>query len=385
MRILVLGSFGYIGTALVQHLLASGHTVTGIDNLSKRKLVAKAHQFSLTPKFSYSDIVKSFNRNYGVDYKVYIGDVRDPSFLQEVFSKSSPEVIIDLAKFSSSPFSMESFLHARETLSNNIESTLSLIFALRAEKIFPHIILVNGLTEYFQSLIPIPESHLNFQLDGLFDSLPFPKSAKSVLECSKISSTFLWEVFQRTSGFVVTNLKLGIGFGATTDEIKLDSEELLFPPLYGDSKFGSVINRFCIEGVKGRNPLTIYGTGNSQVAIISLRDIVNGLGLLILNPPKNSQIVHHFTDIVHINDIAYKIKQIFAEEFDLELKVRFYTHLRPEVKLESSLKIQKNILQSLGFHSKIKLTDELQELIKFIFGLQDRVKKLSTAIHLTWD
>ncbi len=49
MKILVLGSDGYIGYPLTQHLLKEGHQVIGLDNYSRRERVNYLGSNSLTP------------------------------------------------------------------------------------------------------------------------------------------------------------------------------------------------------------------------------------------------------------------------------------------------------------------------------------------------
>ena len=52
MKILILGSDGYIGYPLTLHLLKQGHEVWGVDNYSRRKRVHARKRESLTPILS---------------------------------------------------------------------------------------------------------------------------------------------------------------------------------------------------------------------------------------------------------------------------------------------------------------------------------------------
>ncbi len=65
MKILVTGSAGFIGGYVVEELLAKGHTVVGVDNLSKYGPVKK----------SYDDHPR---------YQLIVGDARDSDLLSEI-------------------------------------------------------------------------------------------------------------------------------------------------------------------------------------------------------------------------------------------------------------------------------------------------------------
>lgn len=66
-KVLVSGSAGFIGGYVVERLLADGHTVVGLDNLSKYGRVAK----------SYDDHPR---------YRLVVGDARDASLLGELLA-----------------------------------------------------------------------------------------------------------------------------------------------------------------------------------------------------------------------------------------------------------------------------------------------------------
>ncbi len=104
MSILVCGGAGYIGSHMVTELLEQGKDVIILDNLEK------GHRSAL------------------LGGKLYVGDLRDKSILNKVFSENNIEAVIDFAAYSLVGESMENPL---KYFNNNVHGTISLLEAMK--------------------------------------------------------------------------------------------------------------------------------------------------------------------------------------------------------------------------------------------------------------
>lgn len=130
MAILVCGGAGYIGSHMVAHLLENNEDVIILDNLQK------GHEDSL------------------LGGKLYIGDLRDTTFLEKVFSENTIEAVIDFAADSLVGESVENPL---KYFDNNIGSTIKLLEAMKNHNV-KHIVFSSTAATYGEpENIPIQE------------------------------------------------------------------------------------------------------------------------------------------------------------------------------------------------------------------------------------
>lgn len=101
MNVLVAGGAGYIGSVCVEVLLAAGHRVAVVDNLSR------GHRSAVPPEASF-----------------HCGDVSDREFLRRVFSEFEPEAVVHLCALSLVAESVERPL---DYYCNNLAGGLALL------------------------------------------------------------------------------------------------------------------------------------------------------------------------------------------------------------------------------------------------------------------
>lgn len=107
MSILVLGGAGYIGSHAVDQLITNGYQVVVVDNL------LTGHQQAIHPQATF-----------------YKGDIRDKTFLTQVFEKESIEAVIH---FAASSLVGESVENPLKYFNNNVQGTQTLLEVMQEQ------------------------------------------------------------------------------------------------------------------------------------------------------------------------------------------------------------------------------------------------------------
>ena len=84
MKILVTGAAGFIGSSLIDRLLANGHRVLGLDNFN--------HFYD--PAIKEANIRQALRHDA---FELVRGDIRDASFVDSVFARFQPDRLVHLA------------------------------------------------------------------------------------------------------------------------------------------------------------------------------------------------------------------------------------------------------------------------------------------------
>ena len=198
---------------------------------------------------------------------------------------------------------MMGFEEARNTLTNNLNATLNLIWAVLKHAPDCHIIKLGTMGEYGTPNIDIEEGWIDIEHKGRKEKFLYPRQGGSLYHTTKIMDTDMLWFYVRIYGLAVTDLMQGPVYGLSTDEA--DLHPMLVPNFHYDDIFGTVVNRFLVQAVAGI-PLTVYGKGGQTRGYLNLRDTLQCIALAAAHPPKKGElrILNQFTETFSINELA---------------------------------------------------------------------------------
>ena len=234
MKVLITGGAGFIGSHLTRALLAAGHPVTVIDDLSTGSL----------------DNITPFQND--PRYRFVRGDILVSGELEELIAES--DTVFHLA----AAVGVELVVHDPvRTILTNVQGTERVLTA--ATKHNKRVILASTSEVYGKSAKP-----LFMESDDLLIG-PSTHSRWSYA-CSKLMDEFLLMAYFRDRGLRGTVVRFfnTVGPGQT-------------------GRYGMVIPRFVAAALAGE-PLKVFGTGEQTRCFCHVSDVVRALLLLMEEP-----------------------------------------------------------------------------------------------------
>jgi UDP-glucose 4-epimerase len=221
---LVTGAAGFIGSHLVDRLIADGFSVTGIDNLSSGKLENLPDGFDLRQM-----------------------DIRDAA-VREVIADIQPDIVFHLAaQISVSVSAREPQLDADV----NVGGALNLLEALRAldgdSSTTQVVYVTSGGTAYGDpEIVPADEST--------------PIRPLSPYGASKYAVEMYLPIYERLMGLEYSIVRLANVYGPRQDP-------------HGEAGVVAIFAKAMLAG----KPLTIFGDGNDQRDYVYVGDVVDAI------------------------------------------------------------------------------------------------------------
>jgi UDP-glucose 4-epimerase len=221
-RALVTGGAGFIGSNVVDGLLARGDEVTVVDNLS-------------TGRRSNLEGAESKGA------RLVEADIRDPDALATIFRDAGPEVVFHLAAQIDVRKSAEDPAFDARV---NVEGTINVLQAARGAEVRRVVNTSTGGAIYGEAQqIPAPESH--------------PNAPEAPYGQSKFAAEGYCELFRRLFGLSTVSLRYGNVYGPRQDPL-------------GEA---GVIAIFCGRLRSGERP-TVFGDGLQTRDYVHVHDVV---------------------------------------------------------------------------------------------------------------
>jgi UDP-sulfoquinovose synthase len=381
MKICVMGGDGYCGWATALYLSKKGHSVSIIDNFSRRLWDHELGVQSLTPIATLPERLRAWKERTGHDIETYTGDVTEYDFLSSAIRTIEPEAVVHFAEQRSAPYSMIDRKHAVFTQVNNVVGTLNLLFALKEFAPECHLIKLGTMGEYGTPNIDIEEGYITIEHNGRKDVLPYPKQPGSFYHLSKVHDSHNMMFTCKIWGLRATDLNQGVVYGTMTDETAY-SEELINRFDY-DEVFGTVLNRFCVQAAIG-HPLTVYGKGGQTRGFLDIRDTVRCIELACLNPSGAGEcrVFNQFTEQFSVLDIAELVRTAAAH---LGLTVEINHLPDPRVEAEQHYYNAKHSkLIDLGLKPHFLSDSLLDSLMNIAVKYSDRIDRSTLYPTVNW-
>ncbi|BBO82766.1 NAD-dependent dehydratase [Desulfosarcina ovata subsp. sediminis] len=381
MRVLILGGDGYLGWPTAMKLTAHGHEVAVVDNYLRRNL---CREEDVGPLFSVPNLnerSKIWQDHSGYAVSVFIGDLTQSDFMEEVFRAFTPDAVVHYAEQPSAPYSMLNSRAASLTLNNNLNTTMNLIMAVRKYCSECHIIKLGTMGEYGTPNIDIEEGWIDVEHKGRSHKFLYPRQAGSLYHTTKIMDTDLLWFYVRMWGLKVTDLMQGPVYGLLTDENQ--GQEALLPFFNYDEIFGTVVNRFIVQAVAGY-PLTVFGKGGQTRGYLNIKDTLNCVRLSIETPPEKGElrIFNQLTETFTVNELADRVVRV-GNQFNLDVKIKPIDNPRIEPEEHYYNPAHTGLLE-LGLKPNFLTDDAMAEMMETVLRYRSNIHEHKIFRKIKW-
>lgn len=228
LRVIVTGAAGFIGSHTVERLLADGHEVLGIDNLSTGKRQNLAHLLG------------------SQHFRFVARDLLDPGVLNKLTAEFKPDSIVHLAGLVSVALGQRA---PQENFRLNIEATKVVAEAARVHGV-ARVVFASSAAIYGDSqALPLGEETM--------------KDPKSNYGTAKLMSELLLMSYAKSYGMTCVCCRYFNVFGPRQDPA---------------SPYSGVISIFVDRFAKGEE-VTVYGDGSQSRDFVSVYDVARANAL----------------------------------------------------------------------------------------------------------
>jgi UDP-glucose 4-epimerase len=271
MRFLITGGAGFIGSHLAEELLAAGHRVHVLDDLSTGS-IDNIRQLKADPRFNYT-----------------IDTCASPSIVAELVDEA--DVVYHLAAAVGVELIVESPVRTIET---NVHCT-EVVLAQASKKRKP--VLIASTSEVYGKSRSLP-----FREDGDI-VLGAPTAGRWSYACSKAIDEFLAVAYwkERKQPTVIARLFNTVGPRQT-------------------GRYGMVVPRFVGQALAGR-ALTVHGDGTQTRCFCHVGDVVRALvDLMMLGEPAYGEVFNIGSqDEISILSLAERVRELAGSDSQIRL------------------------------------------------------------------
>ncbi|MEE3852271.1 NAD-dependent epimerase/dehydratase family protein [Gordonia sp. LSe1-13] len=359
MKIAVLGGDGFCGWPSSLHLSASGHDVTIVDSLVRRRADDELGVQSLTPIEPLDVRVAVWKDVSGrIIDNVDLDIAHDYDGLVSMLDDVRPDVVVHFAEQRSAPYSMKSPAHKRYTADNNINATHNVLAAIVQSGRDVHLVHLGTMGVYGYESVPLdlPEGYLTVSYpdnNGVMRDreILYPTRPGSVYHLTKSMDQLMFQFYAQNDGVRITDLHQGIVWGTQTAETEQDVR--LINRFDYDGDYGTVLNRFLVQAAIGY-PLTVHGSGGQTRAFININDSIECIRLAVESGDEvgnRVRVMNQMTETHKVADLADLVADKVGAQIDHQVNPRAEAD-------ENALSVRNDRLLGLGL-DPVRLDSDL--------------------------
>jgi UDP-glucose 4-epimerase len=310
MKALVTGGAGFIGSHLVDRLLADGHSVTVIDNFSSG--TRKNLRFSTSLSSTRLEIANV--------------DITDAKKVNKVFSEGKYNAVFHLAAQADV---RKSLLGFKGDLNNNVVGTLNILEAMKKYGV-NDLVFASSSAVYGEATVrPTPEDYSPIQT--------------SLYGASKLACEAFAEAYTE-----FTSIRLWA---------------FRFANVIGERCQRGVIGDFVRKLLKNPKELEILGDGKQSKEYLYVKDCINGM---ITGHQRSSEKANIFNLGVNRQTIVDEIASIVIEEMGLENVKRKYTGgNRGWIGDNPIVELSLNKIKDLGWNTEVSSEEAIRRTARW--------------------
>lgn len=303
MNVIVTGAAGFIGSHVVDRLLADGHRVTGLDNFDEF-YAAEAKRANVAKALAHEA------------FELVEGDIRDAALLDELFAQARPDGVIHLAARAGVRPSLE---NPALYMDVNVTGTVRIFEAARKLPQPPKVVYASSSSVYGdRDTAPFRETE---DVDS-----PISPYAASKRACELVASTY-----HHLYGLNLTGLRFFTAYGprnrpdlaiAKFSRMILNDQPI---PMFGDGTtrrdytYVEDIADGVVRALQRCGGLNLYNLGNSSPVVLT--ELIDTIGKALGKSPKIDRqplqpgdVSQTFADITRARtDLGFEPRVPFAE------------------------------------------------------------------------
>ncbi len=331
MKILITGVAGFIGFHLCKSLISKGYTIVGIDNINDYYDVNLKYARLQKLGISKNDVIPFLNNSKSSNHSFQFirMNLEDRIELPKLFEKHKFDVVFNLAAQAGVRYSLK---NPETYIDSNIVGFLNILECCRHHQI-KHLLYASSSSVYGEN------KKTPFSTD---DPVDFPIS---LYAATKKSNELMAYTYSHLYNIPATGLR--------------------FFTVYGPWGRPDMAIYLFSEAISQKKPIKIFNNGNMSRDFTYIDDIINGVEILLDNPPKTEKLKECYR-VFNIGNGKPQPLQTFIKAIETSLgmeAIKKYLPMQPGDVPQTWADI--SALEKLGYQSRVEIEEGVQKFVNW--------------------